>query len=310
NAAGLVQVGRLVERLIGPGPFAVSYLAAGLLAGVASLVNAPSSSVAGASGAVFGVYGVAMAAAACGRLWRSAIRIPWSGVRRLAPAGAIFVVYSLASADLGAAAEAWGLIAGFVAGLMLCSGRAHGVAAPRRLGLMAAAAAVLLVASGVRIRGTIDVRPELARVVAIERETSAAYDDAAARFQRRQIEAARLVAVIEETIRPRLRAVQDHLAGLHGVPPEHRPLVEHATAFARLRDESWRLRAEGLRRLAEAGGGAGTARSGRNRAIDPERDRTRAQLQARHAQDAALMGKAETAEREAHELLARMAIEP
>jgi hypothetical protein len=258
---------------------------------------------------VLGVYGVGLAAAACGLLWRSPLRMPKSGVRRLLPASALFVVHSLATTDVPAAGEACGLVAGFVAGVTLCSGRAHGAVGPRRLALVAGAAAVLVLASTVRIRGTIDVRPELAKVVALERETSAVYEEAADRFRRRQIEATRLVAVIEDIIRPQLQTAQARLAGLHGVPPEHRSFVEEAAAFARLRDESWRLRAEGLRRLAEAAGGV-NAKAGQGERREPGRERTRAQAQAQHAQDAALLGKAETSERQARELLARIEVGP
>ena len=34
---------------------------------------------------------------------------------------------------------------------------------------------------------------------------------------------------------------------MDGVPPAHRPLVDAADEYLRLRDDSWRLRAEGLK---------------------------------------------------------------
>ena len=49
---------------------------------------------------------------------------------------------------------------------------------------------------------------------------------------------------------PELHAAQGRIKAFEGdnVPTEHRPLVEGATEYLRLRDESWRLRADALRK--------------------------------------------------------------
>ncbi len=39
------------------------------------------------------------------------------------------------------------------------------------------------------------------------------------------------------------------MKALDGVPAVHQPLVAQAEEYLRLRDESWRLRADGLRKL-------------------------------------------------------------
>ena len=69
--AGLVQVGLVVERLVGRLAFAVVYAASGVLAGVWSLTLHPVSVQAGAAGAIFGVYGLLLASLVLGLAQRS-----------------------------------------------------------------------------------------------------------------------------------------------------------------------------------------------------------------------------------------------
>jgi hypothetical protein len=45
-----------------------------------------------------------------------------------------------------------------------------------------------------------------------------------------------------------LRQAHARLKAVNGVPAEHRPMVADAEEYFRLRDESWRLRADALRK--------------------------------------------------------------
>ncbi len=58
NCAALVQLGLILERLVGHITFAAVYLAAGVLASLVSLSDYPMAISAGASGAIFGLYGL------------------------------------------------------------------------------------------------------------------------------------------------------------------------------------------------------------------------------------------------------------
>ena len=110
------------------------------------------------------------------------------------------------------------------------------------------AAAVIAIAAAVPLRGVTDARPELARVVAVEDRTASAYETARDRFALGRIAAAKLIELIDGTIMPELQEVRARLTALDGVPEVHQPLVAHAEEYLRLRDESWRLRADGLRK--------------------------------------------------------------
>ncbi len=66
SLAGLAQLGILLERLVGHVAFAALYLAAGVLASLVSLFASPLTVTVGATGAIFGLYGLLIAAIAWG----------------------------------------------------------------------------------------------------------------------------------------------------------------------------------------------------------------------------------------------------
>ena len=73
------------------------------------------------------------------------------------------------------------------------------------------------------------------------------------RFTNGELTLKELVAVIERTILPELRAAQDRLKQLQHVPREQAPLVADADQYFKLREESWQARAAGLRRTSLKG---------------------------------------------------------
>jgi membrane associated rhomboid family serine protease len=64
NCAALAQLGLILERLVGHITFGAVYLAAGVLASLVSLSDYPMATSVGASGAIFGLYGLLLASAA------------------------------------------------------------------------------------------------------------------------------------------------------------------------------------------------------------------------------------------------------
>ena len=64
NGAALVQLGLILERLVGHATFAAVYVAAGLLASIVSLSDYPMGISSGASGAICGLYGLLLASSA------------------------------------------------------------------------------------------------------------------------------------------------------------------------------------------------------------------------------------------------------
>jgi hypothetical protein len=104
----------------------------------------------------------------------------------------------------------------------------------------------IVVLLAVPLRGVADVTGEIAAVVALEDRTSHEYDADVVLFRKGRLSSDELIAHIDR-IQPEVHAVGVRLNLLWNVPPEHQSLVDAAKEYARLREESWRLRADALR---------------------------------------------------------------
>jgi membrane associated rhomboid family serine protease len=246
NLIGLVQIGLILERLVGRFAFAAVYVAAGVFASLVNLSAYPLAVSVGASGAIFGLYGLLLASSIWGLLHRSMVTMPLIAVKRLIPAAAVFILYNLSNDGLGIGAEMTGLATGFVCGLFLARNVSDGQPSARHVAATSAAAVMIAVAFAVPLRGITDVRPEIERVVGLEDRTASAYQTAVDRFRRGRITAEAVSQLIDRTIEPELLAADAHLKAVNGVPREQRPLVASAEEYLRLRYESWRLRSESL----------------------------------------------------------------
>jgi len=142
------------------------------------------------------------------------------------------------------------------------------------------------------LRGIADVRPEIERVVAVEAQTASAYDDVLGRFKNGRAGLPDLIAAIDQTIVPDLKAEQERVEGLERVPTEHQPFVADALIYLRHRVEGWQLRADGLRKISSLMS---------RRVTD-----TRGRVQERYTADMLTLGKAETRERQALDALERV----
>jgi hypothetical protein len=72
------------------------------------------------------------------------------------------------------------------------------------------------------------------------------YEKAVGQFKSGGMSSQALAKVIHTAIVPELQAARARLKAVNGVPAEHQPLVASADEYLRLRDESWRLRADAL----------------------------------------------------------------
>ncbi len=138
NMLVLATTGPFVERLFGNLGFVSLYFAAALAGSITSIVWAPEVVSAGASGAIFGLYGGLM-----GFALRNKHSIPRAAfLQLLQRAGtfvAINVVYAFSQKHIDMAAHVGGLFGGFLAGLALARPLTPAGAARRWIG----AAAVL-----------------------------------------------------------------------------------------------------------------------------------------------------------------------
>ena len=283
NIIGLVQIGLITERFYGRFAFANAYLGAGLLFGMLSVLLHPIAVTVGASASVFAIYGMFATMLFAGIVAPSPFTVPMTTLLKIAPPAALFLLYSFGAGHTGLL-ELSGLLVGLSYGFVLAklpveqaqrneaagivfadgvapadgSAPAGGTApAPeipfKRIVPITAAIAIVVVAAGIPMRGIIDVRPEIARISDIEDKTAGTYDSAVRRFANGELTLKELVAVIERTILPELRAAQSRLKQLQHVPRQQARLVADADQYFKLREESWQARAAGLRRTSLKG---------------------------------------------------------
>jgi rhomboid protease GluP len=245
SVAALLQPGLILERIVGPIAFAAVYFASGLLASLVNLSAHPVEVSFGASGAVFGVYGLFTATLIGQMLFRPTLAIPLVALKRLAPAAAVFLLYNLGAGRLRSA-EMAGMATGFIGGIVLTLGVSDRKAPARRVAAAVAAAFVIAVASAVPLRGLADVRPAIQQVISLEGRTANTYQAAVDKFKDGRINADALAQVIDKSITPELQAARTTLDTLGRVPLEHEAVVANAEEYLQLRDESWRVRSQAL----------------------------------------------------------------
>jgi rhomboid protease GluP len=246
NVAALLWIGIVAERLAGHAAVAAVYATASVLAGLASLSSDPMIVTYGASAAVAGLLGLLLATFTWSLFPGSTMTVPMTLVKNLAPSVAVFILYNLASGAIDAEAELTGFATGFVGGFAVTWDVSARKPPVRRVAAAIGAALVIAVMYALPQRGVADVRPEVERVLAIEKRTALAYQAAVDQFRLGALTAERLAQLIDRTIVPELRAARARVAALTGVPPRHRQIVAATEEYLRLRDESWRLRADGL----------------------------------------------------------------
>jgi membrane associated rhomboid family serine protease len=118
NMSVLAAAGPLVERMVGNVGFLVLYLVSGLCGSFVSLLWHPLTVCAGASGAIFGVFGALM-----GLLLRRRGSVPREALVRLRNSGLAFLLFNLVfgamQTHVDTAAHVGGLAGGFLGGIVL-----------------------------------------------------------------------------------------------------------------------------------------------------------------------------------------------
>ena len=247
NVALIVQLGLVLERIVGPFTFGTVYVASGVLGSVMSTVAAPMNVFVGAAGAVCGLLGLLMIVLLRGLVQSTATRIPSSVITTLAPAAFIFGVYYWISGDSWLTAKV-GLCAGIIGGVVLTRSVADERIRLRRFAALGTATAGIVMMSAMALQAITDVRPAIADLIAAEERAASEYDAAVRKFTKGTLNRQALTRIIDTTILPQVRQSSERFASFKNVPPRHTALVSDAQHYLRLRHESWRIRAEALRK--------------------------------------------------------------
>ena len=298
NVGVLCQLGAVLERLAGRPALTAVYISAGVFAGLINLWSDPVAVSVSASSAVCGLYGLLIATL----IWQRfqprndagpRATMPLTAMKTLGYGAALFLVCNAANGLAGAG----GLIVGLAYGLALGWRIVDRHPGTGRVAAAMAASAAIAVACALPLRNIADVKPEIARAIATEERTAAAYQSALHLFTKGQITAETLAELPERTITPELQAVGARLEALRNLPPEYQSHVSDAREFVRLRCQSWRLRADAIRRTNTA------PRQAKDRTADAS---WRLQAEARFRSNITATGNAEGAERASLDMFQRI----
>ena len=223
------------------------------------------------------------------------VTIPPVVIKKLGFGFSLFIVYSAVNGFVGAA-EFVGLIVGLAYGLALGWSAVDRQPGIRLVGAVSAVSAIVAIGCALPLRNIADVKPEIARAIATEERTAAAYQSSLDAFKKGRLTAEALAAVAEQKNVPALQAVDTRLEALRNIPPEYQSLVGDTREFIKLRCKSWKLRAEAIRKTDAA----------IRRARDGTDASARMQAEARFRSNMVAQGKAEGAERASLDMFQRI----
>lgn len=266
NMACLVIAGPMIERMFGNIGFLTLYLVSALGGSLASLTWNPLLVSAGASGAVFGMYGGLLAV-----MLRQHGAIPPDALAQVRNSGLAFVGYNLVfgftTPNVDNAAHLGGLATGFLMGLLLAQPLTEEAIEGRWLrNLAALVAGALLIGGGVAgligrgDGGYAEAQLALTDFAKLEPAILAIVQDAAQKVDRKEISETEFAETLNDKVLVPWGAAADRFAALKDrkLPKFTAEMIDLFASYTHLRREQWKLVAAAVRdkdseKMAKAG---------------------------------------------------------
>jgi len=246
NMVVLFNIGPFIESLVGRVSYVILYLVSGIGGGIASLLWHPTTVSAGASGAIFGLYGVLLAF-----LLRHRKTIAPEALASLRKGALLFVGYNFLfglTPGIDMAAHMGGLAAGFLVALFLVQRTLQENSRFTWRGATAIALGLALTVGALRlIPAPSDFLGEFNRLADVEKKAVDLYNDSEKKWKSHQISDAQFADIVGEQIVPKWAAEREAVSGLRHLPREQAKLVVSLLKYMDTRREAWNLLAEGLR---------------------------------------------------------------
>lgn len=246
NMIVLFSIGRFVERLVGQAGFAVLYLAAGVAGSLVSVAHNPYVVAAGASGAVFGLYGGLL-----GFLLRARGTIPREVLTQLQKSAFLFLfynlVYGLGQQGIDVSAHLGGLAGGFLGGVVLGQPLDASALAGRlrRTLTLAALSVVVLGGAALALPRPADWDGEAKKFVDVEARTMTLVQDTIKKNQAGKVTDQELGHLFAQVV-PEWRAAHERFVALRGLPEPLARRRDRLVEYIDARADGWQLLSDGL----------------------------------------------------------------
>jgi rhomboid protease GluP len=248
NMYVLWDIGRFMERLIGSPGFAVVYFLSGLSGSVASMWWNPHIVSAGASGAIFGLYGCLI-----GYLLAGSHDIPVDVAKKLRTNALMFIgfnlIWGLTHRGIDMAGHLGGLMGGLVCGFAIAKGlQSGGISAKSRINLRVLAIGLMIVSLAAASRPkTVDFQQEIARFSETETKVQASYNQALRTARSGGLSDQDFARLIDAEVIAPWHSARLRLEGIHGLPEVQNRLLSRIERYAETRERAWVVFAEALR---------------------------------------------------------------
>jgi membrane associated rhomboid family serine protease len=238
--------GPLIERLFGQVSFVALYVVSALGGSLTSLALHPMTTSAGASGAIFGIYGGLIAyLIVCRASLPPGIRSTM--IQSAVTFVAYNLIYGLALPHVDVAAHLGGLLSGFISGAVMATpiGSPFAVRSRRALIAIAVSAAVMTVVA-VRLPRFDDWGNAVSAWLKDEASVDGRIAQEAAKVDARQIPPQQFADRIEREFIPELTQQRARMSALR-LPPAERAKATGVIAFLGLKIDALKLTAEAVR---------------------------------------------------------------
>jgi rhomboid protease GluP len=245
NMYVLLSIGMFTERLFGRVGFLVLYVLCGIGGSLTSLAWHPVLVSAGASGAVFGLYGGLL-----GYLASQRREIPTEKILALTKNAGIFLLYNIvygatkSNVDMGA--HLGGFASGLVLGFMLATPlvRVNPSVRLRKAVITAVVGTALAAFAAAKIPVMDDFRGEMTKFDPIESASLKLFNESLESLKADKMTDAQFAEVINKKLLPPWNAERDHLAKLH-LNERQAEFNKMLVSYMTLRGEGWSMMARG-----------------------------------------------------------------
>jgi len=251
NMLALVPAGRSLERLIGNMNFLLVYIVAGLGGSLWALYWTPMILSAGASGAVFGVYGALGAV-----VFMRGRMLPPGLVASLKKSVYTFVIYNAVYSlrpGVSLSAHVGGLVIGFLCGMLVGNAEPSQEAEiiqDRPKPLLAFGVGMViagLFALHLRYPELSRLQEQFARFDALDMKNLDIVSDAAKKFDKKELSGAEFAQIMNRDVLPDWDAVRAALSGYQPVPRGMQEDISAITSYMQLREDGWKLLTDAVR---------------------------------------------------------------